>query len=160
MPIVLGAVCVVAGWPAASRPLMSARMTRPPGPLPVTCDRSRWFSLASFRTSGDAIWRAAAAPVPLAVPFAAGEAAAARAWDAGERAAGAGAEAAGGVAGDAETAGATGVGCLRSDESLGAEAAETVGAGPPVPSSSRAIRAPISAFWPSGTRISARVPAW
>src|SRR6202044_3833881 len=51
---------------AASRPAMSARMMRPPGPLPVTCDRSRWLSLTSFRTRGDAIWRL----LPLALPFA------------------------------------------------------------------------------------------
>src|ERR1700749_4311518 len=70
----------VAGGAAASRSLRSARMMRPPGPLPVTCDRSRWFSLASLRTRGDAICLAVPFAVPLEVPFAvplAGEAPAA-----------------------------------------------------------------------------------
>ena len=121
-------------------------MMRPPGPLPVPCDRSRWFSLASLRTRGDAICLAAPFAVPLAAPFAvplAGEAPAAE-----------------GAATGAESAGAGAVGWVRSGEAVGAEAVAAVVAGPPVPSSSRAIGAPMSAFWPSGTRISARVPAW
>ena len=54
-----------------------------------------------------------------------------------------------------------GAGSSRSVESVWVSVAGAAGAdaGPPAPSSRRAIGAPMSAFWPSGTRISASVPA-